>query len=121
MKNSIKTQSNSIILIAAASLFATAAVGATPGLQAAEQGDVLTQNVAYGDLDLNSQKGVAVLYARLRNAARIVCVRFEGRDLDNQKRWIECYDHALTTAVTAINKPTVTAFHNQIIHRSDKG
>jgi len=92
----------------------------TPCVQA-EQGDTLTKNVGYGDLNLNSERGVAVLYARLRNAARDVCRPFEGRDLDNQSRWNKCYEHAVAAAVSDINKPAVTAFHNQSNHKGDEG
>jgi UrcA family protein len=119
MKTTIKTQSNSIISFIAAGLLAVAAVAA-PGVHAADQGDPLTKKVTYGDLDLNSTKGVEVLYARLRGAARDVCVPFEGRDLNYRILWDKCYDHALSAAVSAINKPAVTAFHNQAVRQGAK-
>jgi UrcA family protein len=121
MKTLIKAQSNSIISLIATSLFALAAIAAAPGARAAEPGDVLTKSVSYGDLDLNSKYGAATLYARLKNAAREVCVPFEGRDLNDRMLWKKCYDHALTDAVSTVNKPTVTALHNQIAHPGDKG
>lgn len=119
MKTSFKTQSNSMISYVAAGLLAVGAMAAAPGAQAGP-GDALTKSVSYGDLNLNSEKGVAVLYSRLRSAAREVCVPFEGRILSNQMLWSKCYDHALSAAVADINKPAVTALHNQSIHQGDQ-
>lgn len=121
MKSSIKTRSNSIISFIAAGLLAVAAMTAAPDVHAAEQGDALTKSVGYGDLDLNSPKGVEVLYARLRSAARDVCTPFEGRELNSRVLWDKCYDHAISAAVSAINKPALTAFHNQVAHQGAKG
>jgi UrcA family protein len=120
MKTSIKTHSKSTISLIAASLLSVAAIVSAPRAQAAEQGDILTKAVNYGDLNLNSKKGVVVLYARLRGAAREVCAPFEGPSLYYQMLWNKCYDHAITAAVSAINKPAITAFHNQSTRHGDK-
>jgi UrcA family protein len=121
MKTLIKNHSNSITSLIAVNLFALVAIAAAPGARAADPGDALTKSVAYGDLDLNSKYGAATLYARLKNAARDVCVPFDGRDLNNRMLWKKCYDHALTEAVSTVNSPTLTALHNQITHPGDKG
>jgi UrcA family protein len=121
MKTLIKTQFNSIISLIAVGLFALTAIAAAPGARAAQQWGALTKSVTYGDLDLNSTYGAATLYGRLKNAAREVCVPFDGRDLNNRMLWKKCYDHALTEAVSSVNKPTVTALHNQFTHPGSKG
>ena len=119
MNTSIKTQSKLTASILAASFFALgcAAIGA----QAAESSQSLTKNVAYGDLNLDSDQGTKVLYARLRNAARYVCSPLEGRDLSQKNLWRACFDNALASAVVQINKTSVTALHNQTVNHSTKG
>lgn len=73
----------------------------------------LTRTVDYGDLNLDSERGAKILYARLQEAAEDVCTPFEGRDLDRKARWQACFDQALTAAVARVNKSRVTALHNQ--------
>ena len=120
MKTSIKIQLSSIIPFIAAGLMAVAVATAPGFARAADEGEALTKKVAYGDLNLESPKGVEVLYARLRNAAREVCTPFEGRDLSRQVLWGTCYEHAISAAVSAINKPAVTAYHNQAVRQGAK-
>jgi UrcA family protein len=118
MNTSIKTQSRLTACILAAGLFALG-FGAS-GAQAAERFQSLTKVVAYGDLNLDSQQGAKVLYARLRNAARTVCHPLEGRDLNQIALWRGCVDQAVSSAVVQINKTSVTALHNQFVNRSAK-
>lgn len=115
MKTMIKTQLKSIAYVIAAAVIALSAAVAPPRVDAAEQADVLTKNVGYGDLDLNSEMGARVLYARLRNAAQEVCAPLEGSDLNAKTLWKKCYDHAIGAAVSAVNKPAVTALHNESV------
>jgi UrcA family protein len=116
MKTSNKIQSKSAAPIFAASLFALVCAVTGGATQAAEPS--LTRIVAYGDLNLDSTQGAQVLYARLRTAARSVCAPLEGRDLRQQSQWHNCFDHAVDSAVTEVNKTTVSALHNQMINRS---
>ena len=68
-----KSQIISTVSILAASfiLFSGAAMGGTA--QAAEAPRYDRTLVAYGDLNLDSQQGTKMLYARLRNGAEDVC------------------------------------------------
>jgi UrcA family protein len=104
--------------IFAASLFALVCAVTGGITQAAEPGQPLTRIVAYGDLNLDSVQGAQVLYARLRTAARDVCAPLEARDLGQQSRWHNCFDHAIASAVAEVNKTTVSALHNQMVNRS---
>jgi|SRR5271155_5556215 len=119
MNTSITTQSRLTACLLTAGLFA---LGFSPiGAQAAAaQSEALTKVVAYGDLNLDSEQGAKMLYARLRNAARIVCVPLEGRDLSQKNLWRACVDNALASAVVQVNKTRVTALHNQFVGRSAK-
>jgi UrcA family protein len=115
MKAMMETRSKSIAYVIAAAVIALSAVVAPPRVDAAEQADVLTKKVGYGDLDLNSEKGAKVLYARLRNAAQEVCAPLEGSDLNAKTLWKKCYVHAIAAAVSDINKPAVTTVHNESV------
>jgi UrcA family protein len=111
MKIATKTQPKSIASIVTASLAILGwATGAAP-IQAAEQIDPPTKIVAYGDLNLETEAGAKVLYAR--NAATVVCAPLESRDLSLKTLWRNCFDNAVTTAVVQVNKTRVTALHNQ--------
>jgi UrcA family protein len=117
MNTSIKTQSG----LTACLLTTLFALGLGPiGAQAAEPSQSLTKVVAYGDLNLDSEQGAKVLYARLRSAARNVCFPLEGRDLNAQSHWRACVDSAVASAVVQVNRTSVTALHNQFINRSAK-
>lgn len=118
MKTSNRIQSKSAAPIFAATLFALVCTVTGGMTQAAEQSQSLTRIVAYGDLNLESTQGAQVLYSRLRTAARSVCAPLEGRDLRQQSQWHNCFDHAVDSAVTEVNKTTVSALHNQMVTRS---
>jgi UrcA family protein len=113
MNIATKTRSKSTASIITASLAVLCwSAGAAP-VQAAEQIDPLTKIVAYGDLNLETEAGAKVLYSRLRNAAKDVCVLLESRDPSRKSLWETCFDNAVTTAVVQVNKARVTALHNQ--------
>jgi UrcA family protein len=111
--------------ISAASLFLTAAAsivfaGSAHAGTAAELTHFDRTVVEYGDLNLGSQLGTKVLYARLRNGAEDVCSSFEGRDLFFKRVWQACFEHAVAAAVLEVNSPGLTTLHNQTINRSKK-
>ena len=68
--------------------------------------------VRYGDLDLNSQAGVASLHKRIRNAAESVC-----GELDNRASWAcvtrttQCVSEAVANGVAAVANPNLSNFH----------
>jgi UrcA family protein len=109
-----KNQRKSIASIIATTLVFAAASSAL----AAEPSDRLTKRVTFGDLNLESQEGAKVLYARLRFAAREVCSPLESRELSHGSAWKACFNDAMESAVAKINKPLVSALHNQSAGRS---
>ena len=117
MKTAIKTQSVSIASICAAS-FSGAVIGNKAQATQPPQADTVI--VGYGDLNLDTEQGAKVLYARLRGAARTVCAAFEDRDFKRMTLWKSCFDKAVASAVVQINKSTVTALHNQAVNHSAK-
>ena len=105
------------ILTAGYLILSGAAMGDTAQAVAAPQYDRAI--VAFGDLNLDSQQGTKVLYARLRNGAEDVCSSFEGRDLFFKRLWQACFDQAVAAAVAQVNRPSLTTLHSQTVKRSN--
>ncbi len=120
MKTAIKTRSQSMAFISAASLVALGCAAIDSTAQAADAQQPLTRTVAYGDLNLDSEQGAKVLYARLRHAAEDVCFPLDSRDLAQKTAWQRCFNHAVASAVAQVNRATVTALHNQTVGHSTK-
>jgi UrcA family protein len=117
MKTAIKSHSDSTVPLLAAGLFALISAANGGGAQAAEPSQPLTKVVTYGDLNLNSEQGAKVLYARLRGAAKNVCSPLENRQLIYRSLWQTCVDNAVANAVGQVNKTTVSALHIQTVNR----
>lgn len=121
MKTSIKTQSISTASILAASFFALGCAAIGGRAQAGEVPQFYTAIVTYVDLNLDSDQGAKVMYARIRSAAGKVCSSLEGRNLTQKKLWQGCFDKAVASAVVQVNNTRVTALHNQIVNHTAKG
>jgi UrcA family protein len=67
--------------------------------------------VHFADLDLTRSAGVAVLYARIRFAAREVCEPVEDRALRSILARSHCVTQAIARAVADVNVPTLTSYH----------
>jgi UrcA family protein len=120
MKTAIKTQSISTAAVVAASVLAFGCAAMGGRVQAGEPAQSHTSIVNYGELNLDTEQGAKVLYARLRSAARNVCSSFETRNLIEKKYWQGCFDKAVACAVAQINNTRVTALHNQIVNQTTK-
>lgn len=92
------------------SLFAITALSLS-GLAVAGAPDVNSVVVRYGDLDLDSQAGIARLHKRIRNAAESVCGPLETRILGLREAYESCVDAALTDGIAAVGNPNLTQFH----------
>jgi len=100
-----------LMLLGAAAAVAPAITSAAA--PAATPGDKITQStvVRYYDLDLSKPEDAARLYARIRHAAAGVCPSRWG---DSPQR--DCYDAAVAAAVARVNKPLLSARHQQHAH-----
>ena len=70
--------------------------------------------VSYADLNLNNEKGVAVLYRRLQVVSESVCGIRLARDQKSMRfmRIAEdCYEDALSRAVEAVGSELLLALH----------
>ena len=71
-------------------------------------------DVSYADLNLNNEKGVAILYRRLQDASESVCGIQLARDqkcMRCKKIAEECYENALSRAVDAIGSELLLSLH----------
>ncbi len=68
--------------------------------------------VRFGDLDLTSSEGAAVLYSRISAAAREVCQPLDVWEpkLLLQKTY-ECRHQAIAQAIADVNSPTLTKYY----------
>jgi UrcA family protein len=121
MKIPINTRSQPIASIIAITCVALASATSAGRALAEQPSETMSRVVTYGDLDLDSVQGAKVLYARLRYAAQDVCSPLESKELSRKHVWQTCVGNALESAVAQINKPTVTALHNQSVNRSSNG
>lgn len=100
--------------VAACSLFAMSlsalAAGSTP---ADPEGDAPSRTVKYADLDLTHSQGAAVLYARIRSAARQVCLPTYNWLSEMHTPAQECRERAIARAVDDVNAPTLTTYHRE--------
>ena len=121
MKTSIKIHSRSMTsMVVAALVVLTCAANSRRVI--AQPAQFPTKAVTYGDLNLDSDQGAKVLYARLRHAARDVCASWEeNRGLGRKEIWRKCIDNALAGAVKQINAPKVEALYKQSASRGSVG
>ena len=70
--------------------------------------------VSYADLDLSKPAGVEVLYGRIKQAARNVCSYLDNRQPEHKVLWRNCYNDAVANAITAVDRPTLTALHRPV-------
>lgn len=99
----MKTKTNNsfrrvVVAVALAAGFVTAAQAA----------DLPQVRVNYGDLNIDSAAGAAVLYQRIRNAAEQVCGTFGVRDLSAEAAAKACRIRAIGEAVAAVHSPALT-------------
>ena len=114
MATTIKSQSQSITSVIAASLLMLSWAACSPQALAADDIVIGVKKVSYGDLNLDTEAGAKVLYHRLRRAAGEVCTSLESMDAVLRATWTACYHNAMNSAVASVNKPRVTVLHNQL-------
>lgn len=76
--------------------------------------DEVSVSVPYGELNLNNEKGAAVLYRRLQIASESVCgvrIARDQRCLRSQRIADDCYHRALTTAVESVGSEVLLSLH----------
>lgn len=84
---------------------------ALSGIAAAGSRDAASVVVRYGDLNLDSQAGVAGLHKRLRNAAESVCGNLNSRILGLNDAYEQCVQESLAAGVAAVGNSNLANFH----------
>jgi UrcA family protein len=111
MQIAIKNSTNSVASIIMSALIIVGGTAAVATARAADAEPRRTMIVNYDDLNVDTEQGARVLYARLRLAARDVCASLESRHLPVRAQWLRCYDSALSSAVGQVNKIAVTKLY----------
>jgi len=83
-------------------------MGSTLAAAAEMTVDVATRVVHFADLDLTRSAGVAVLYARIKSAARQVCEPINDRDVSASQAARKCVD-VITIRIARQRDPTTGA------------
>ena len=102
---------NPILAVTALTAGALAAGSLTTIARAASTTEPPSMTVFYGDLDINTIRGAAVLYQRISFAAETVCRDLgRGRQLTLLSRYKSCLRSAIGDAVTYVNHSALTEY-----------
>jgi UrcA family protein len=78
---------------------------------AADEPFVPTVTVKYGDLDVATSQGAAILYRRIQFAADNVCWRMYDSDAAFKQHKDSCLQKVIAKAVGQVNRPMLTAVY----------
>ena len=84
---------------------------ALSGVAAAGAPQVESRVVRFGDLNLDSRAGVAVLHKRIHNAAESVCGNLGSSLLVLRDAYERCVAEAVAQGVTSVGNPNLSNFH----------
>ena len=88
-----------------------------PGIRQAADPDVRTKVVRYGELNLQSDEAIVILYKRIAAAANYVCSPEVNRfNLSMTGKWLDCHRSAISRAVADVGEPRLTHYVAQIRH-----
>jgi UrcA family protein len=95
-------------LLTTVTFLVTAVGGASSCLADEIPAEVPSRVVHFSDVDLRSPAGAAVLYERIRQAARAVCEAHGPGDLSSLARFHRCIAEATARAIVDVNAPALT-------------
>jgi UrcA family protein len=120
MNNLIKTQSNLVKFMVAASFLSLGGTALAQSAAAAEatpaSATTVSYPVGYSDLDVSTTKGAKTLYLRIRYAAETLC---ESAATWGKKEGEACVNKAVNDTVARINAPLLTKY-SQLRSKGDK-
>jgi UrcA family protein len=100
MKSAVRRALGAVIMT---SVFAIASAGSPD--------QCLQRTVSFADLDITHPAGAAVLYERIRAAAREVCRASIEHDLNFAELSGSCVHDAIARAVNEVNTPTLSRYY----------
>jgi UrcA family protein len=116
--NFASVKSNRVVVGRIAVLVGCLLAGTVGAAQAATSDDAVpTVVVRYGDLDLSTTEGAAVLYQRISVAARQVCPPEYSRAVSQIGKNRACREAAIERAVNAVNNPRLAAMRSEHVKR----
>lgn len=98
--------------ILAATICAALTCGIATASFAFDSPDASQVKVKYGDLDVSSASGAAMLYKRIQGAAETVCQPLKNPDLFPRKLFYICMKKAISNAIKEANEPLLFAIAN---------
>ena len=88
-----------------------------PGIRSASDTDVRTKVVRFGELNLQSDEAIVILYKRIAAAADYVCSPYDNRSkLSLLVKWRDCHRSAMSRAVADVGQPRLTHYVAEIMH-----
>lgn len=88
-------------------------VGASfAGVATAGNPELLQLTVQYGDLNVSTARGAAILYNRIRTAAQGVCWPLDHGDVSSTRQLRACTHKAIVDAVARVDQPALLAVYN---------
>ncbi len=101
--------------VVACSLFATSLSSfAAVSTSQVSLDDSPSRVVKFADLDLTHSQGAAVLYTRIRSAAREVCLPQYNWLMEMRAISDHCREQAIARAVGDVNAPALTAYYQAL-------
>ena len=70
-----------------------------------------TMKVFFSEVDLTKPEGTAILYTRIRNAARTVCGPVDIALQEERAYWNRCVNESIANAVAKVGNANLTAYH----------
>jgi UrcA family protein len=109
------------LIHAAAALLAVASQAHAAAPTSAVNPDSYSTAVHFADLNLDHPAGIAALYRRLNWAAERVCgePQLTGSHLISPY-WQSCVAQAVSSAILAVDRPALTAYHRAQTRQSDR-
>jgi len=98
-------------IMTAATLVCAAASGFAVLPAVADGFDAPQITVKFGDLNISSPQGAAVLYGRIKSAANSVCTKFDGSGVEAYQQRSSFINNEMWDAVTRVNAPALSALY----------
>jgi UrcA family protein len=113
MNKFMATTARALTISFAATMAFNAASASTDGVSNIQPmaNEYLTHVVQFSDLDVSKIEGAKTLYARLRYAAKAVCMPLESAGLWGDAQHRACMDKAIADAVANVNRPVLSQYH----------
>src|SRR5256885_980306 len=105
---------NAFTLIAALALTAVGLGSSARAANGSLRADTPRMTVRFADLDLAKPQDAAVLYQRIRFAARLLCDAARSPwDGSQTRNWNRCFNSAVEDAVLRVDRPALTAVYRE--------